>query len=139
MPDKVKAIADHYAVLFKNGINLKVEIGQTIKEAKEVYNAQMAGLFALASFACSNATLEIFNYQDKQRTSMSQSKFRLATLQQSLSKLDRNAEIIAVCHHGMRSADATGFLLQQGFGNVKNLIGGIDAWSTQVDSSVPRY
>ena len=39
---KVKAIADHYAVLFKNGINLKVEIGQTIKEAKEVYNAQMA-------------------------------------------------------------------------------------------------
>ncbi len=63
----------------------------------------------------------------------------LATLQQSIGKLDRNAEIIAVCHHGMRSADATGFLLQQGFGNVKNLIGGIDAWSTQVDSTVPRY
>ena len=61
----------------------------------------------------------------------------LATLQQSLGKLDRNAEIIAVCHHGMRSADATGFLLQQGFGNVKNLIGGMDAWSTQVDPSVP--
>lgn len=39
---KVKTIADHYAVLSKNGINLKVEIGQTIKEAKEVYNAQMA-------------------------------------------------------------------------------------------------
>lgn len=63
----------------------------------------------------------------------------LATLQQSLGKLDRNAEIIAYCHHGMRSADATGFLLQQGFGNVKNLIGGIDAWSVQVDPSVPRY
>ena len=63
----------------------------------------------------------------------------LATLQQSLGKLDRNAEIIAVCHHGMRSADATGFLLQQGFANVKNLIGGMDAWSTQVDPSVPRY
>jgi adenylyltransferase/sulfurtransferase len=63
----------------------------------------------------------------------------LATLPQSLSKLDRNAEIIAYCHHGMRSADATGFLLQQGFANVKNLVGGIDAWSTQVDSSVARY
>ncbi len=59
----------------------------------------------------------------------------LATLQQSLGKLDRNTEIIAYCHHGMRSADATGFLLQQGFGNVKNLIGGIDAWSTQIDPS----
>jgi rhodanese-related sulfurtransferase len=39
----------------------------------------------------------------------------------------------------MRSADATNFLLQQGFANVKNLVGGIDAWSTQVDGTVARY
>jgi adenylyltransferase/sulfurtransferase len=63
----------------------------------------------------------------------------LDTLPQSLDKLDRQAEIIAYCHHGMRSADATGFLVQQGFPNVKNLIGGIDAWSAQIDPSVPRY
>jgi adenylyltransferase/sulfurtransferase len=63
----------------------------------------------------------------------------LATLPQSLVKLNRDAEIIAICHHGMRSADATNFLLQQGFPNVKNLVGGIDAWSAQVDRSVPRY
>ena len=63
----------------------------------------------------------------------------LGTLPQSLSRLDKNAEIIAYCHHGMRSADATGFLLQQGFPNVKNLVGGIDAWSIQADGSVPRY
>ncbi len=63
----------------------------------------------------------------------------LATLPQSLDKLDRNAEIVAYCHHGMRSADATSFLLQQGFSNVKNLTGGIDAWSVQVDPSVARY
>lgn len=63
----------------------------------------------------------------------------LGTLPNSLSKLDRNTEIIAYCHHGMRSGDATGLLLQQGFSNVKNLVGGIDAWSVQVDGSVPRY
>jgi len=63
----------------------------------------------------------------------------LATLPQSLAKLDRNADIVAYCHHGMRSADAAGFLIQQGFRNVKNLVGGIDAWSVQVDSTVPRY
>ncbi len=63
----------------------------------------------------------------------------LSTLPQTLSKLDKNAEIIAYCHHGMRSGDATGFLLQQGFSNVKNLIGGIDAWSLQIDGNVPRY
>lgn len=63
----------------------------------------------------------------------------LGTLPQSLGRLNRESEIIAICHHGMRSADATNFLLQQGFQNVKNLVGGIDAWSTQVDGTVPRY
>ena len=63
----------------------------------------------------------------------------LGTLPQSLAQLNRESEIIAICHHGMRSADATNFLLQQGFQNVKNLVGGIDAWSTQVDGTVPRY
>lgn len=63
----------------------------------------------------------------------------LGTLPQSMVKLDRKAEIIAICHHGMRSADATNFLLQQGFTSVKNLVGGIDAWSVQVDGTVPRY
>jgi rhodanese-related sulfurtransferase len=63
----------------------------------------------------------------------------LGSLSNSLDQLDRSAEIVAYCHHGMRSADAVGFLHQQGFQNVKNLVGGIDAWSIQVDSSVPRY
>ena len=63
----------------------------------------------------------------------------LGTLTQSLGQLDRDSEIIAICHHGMRSADATNFLLQQGFRKVKNLVGGIDAWSTQVDGTIPRY
>lgn len=63
----------------------------------------------------------------------------LGTLPNSLNQLDPNEEIVALCHKGMRSADATGFLLQQGFANVKNLIGGIDAWSVEIDHSVPRY
>jgi rhodanese-related sulfurtransferase len=63
----------------------------------------------------------------------------LGTLPQSLAQLNRDSEIIAICHHGMRSADATNFLIQQGFPNVKNLVGGIDAWSVQVDGTVPRY
>ncbi|MEO6308605.1 MAG: rhodanese-like domain-containing protein [Nitrospiraceae bacterium] len=63
----------------------------------------------------------------------------LGTLPQSLARLTRDSEIIAICHHGMRSADATNFLLQQGFSNVKNLVGGIDAWSIQVDGAIPRY
>ncbi len=63
----------------------------------------------------------------------------LGTLPNSLNQLDPADEIVALCHKGMRSADAVGFLLQQGFSNVKNLIGGIDAWSVEIDHSVPRY
>ena len=63
----------------------------------------------------------------------------LATIPRSLDKIDRNAEIVCHCHHGMRSADATAFLQQQGFKSVKNLVGGIDAWSLHVDAKVPRY
>ncbi len=63
----------------------------------------------------------------------------LGTLPTSLDKLNPEDEIISLCHKGMRSADAMGFLLQQGFSNVKNLVGGIDAWSCEIDGSVPRY
>ena len=63
----------------------------------------------------------------------------LAELPSSLNKLDPDAEIVALCKMGMRSGDAVTFLLQQGFKNVKNLVGGIDAWSVEIDHSVPRY
>jgi adenylyltransferase/sulfurtransferase len=63
----------------------------------------------------------------------------LGELPTSLEKLDQDTEIVALCKMGMRSADAVMFLLQQGFSNVKNLVGGIDAWSVEIDQSVPRY
>ena len=43
------------------------------------------------------------------------------------------------CHHGMRSLKAAEHFLTQGFKNVYNLEGGIDAWSQTVDPSVRRY
>jgi rhodanese-related sulfurtransferase len=53
--------------------------------------------------------------------------------------LDPTQETFVLCHHGMRSAQMTGWLLQQGFQNVKNITGGIDAYAATVDQSVPRY
>lgn len=53
-------------------------------------------------------------------------------------ELDRTREIVAVCHHGARSMQVALFLERQGF-SVHNLTGGIDAWSREVDSAVPRY
>lgn len=54
-------------------------------------------------------------------------------------ELDANAEIVVHCHHGGRSQRAVEFLYEQGFKNVKNLVGGIEAWSVKIDPKVPRY
>ena len=43
------------------------------------------------------------------------------------------------CHHGGRSGQATAYLLHHGFTDVTNVAGGIDAWSQEIDPSIPRY
>ncbi|MBW4699426.1 MAG: rhodanese-related sulfurtransferase [Aphanocapsa lilacina HA4352-LM1] len=53
--------------------------------------------------------------------------------------LDPQKETVVLCHHGMRSADLCSFLLRRGYENVKNVQGGIHAYSLYVDPSVPRY
>jgi rhodanese-related sulfurtransferase len=53
--------------------------------------------------------------------------------------LDPDADIVVYCHHGVRSASAGTALLAAGFQRVRNLVGGIDRWSREVDPSVPRY
>jgi molybdopterin/thiamine biosynthesis adenylyltransferase/rhodanese-related sulfurtransferase len=55
-----------------------------------------------------------------------------------VNSLDRSSEIIVYCHHGVRSDMAAEWLRSQGF-SAKNLAGGIDRWSQEVDPSVPRY
>jgi monothiol glutaredoxin len=60
-------------------------------------------------------------------------------LQAELQGIDRRAPLVFVCHHGMRSQRAAEYFLAQGFVDVSNLIGGIDAWSLEVDPEVPRY
>ncbi len=63
----------------------------------------------------------------------------LPALLEGLGRLDSARDMVVHCHHGMRSAQAVNFLRGLGFTRVKNLRGGIDAWSTEVDPSIPRY
>jgi rhodanese-related sulfurtransferase len=55
------------------------------------------------------------------------------------TRFDPQAETIVLCHHGMRSTQMCHWLCQQGFTQVKNVTGGIDAYSTRVDSTIPHY
>lgn len=58
---------------------------------------------------------------------------------QRLDEWDSEHAIVTICHHGMRSQQAALFLERNGFKNIANLQGGIDAWSRLCDGTVPRY
>lgn len=73
-------------------------------------------------------------------------QFKLLPLSQSqqwmntiTTDFNPEAETIVICHHGVRSAQMCQWLVSQGFTNVKNVSGGIDAYSLSIDSSISRY
>jgi len=61
-----------------------------------------------------------------------------ATLQDLEAKADEHT-LIVICHHGVRSLNVVNWLREQGLTACQSMSGGIDAWSTLVDPSVPRY
>jgi len=63
----------------------------------------------------------------------------LGELQAHLDELPRDGTLVLQCHSGGRSEHATILLREAGFANAMNLEGGIDAWSVEIDPSVPRY
>jgi len=63
----------------------------------------------------------------------------LNQLPERLSELDGHAEIVTHCHHGARSMKALEILKGAGFGKVRSLAGGIDAWAERVETGLARY
>jgi rhodanese-related sulfurtransferase len=51
----------------------------------------------------------------------------------------REVRIVVHCHHGGRSLRVARWLREKGFSQAQSMAGGIDAWSTEIDPSVPRY
>ena len=84
-----------------------------VREANEVEKASIAGSQWIALGELSDRVGELEAFKDR--------------------------PIVVHCHLGGRSAEATRLLMDRGFENVKNLDGGIDAWSLTVDPDVPRY
>ena len=56
-----------------------------------------------------------------------------------LDEIDRNREIVVQCRSGQRSQRIAEYLAQQGYGNVKNLAGGILAWADEIDPKMQKY
>ena len=56
-----------------------------------------------------------------------------------LAELNPDQPIACLCHHGARSQRVALFLEHNGFSQLVNIAGGIDAWSAELDPAVPRY
>ncbi len=63
----------------------------------------------------------------------------MQSIPNQVEEIDRSHPTVVICHHGTRSLQVVAFLERQGFHNLHNLQGGIDAWARQVDPSVALY
>ena len=64
----------------------------------------------------------------------------MRSIPQHLRELDDDGPpLIVFCHHGVRSLSVVDWLRRQGIGSCQSMAGGIDLWSLQIDTSVPRY
>jgi rhodanese-related sulfurtransferase len=64
----------------------------------------------------------------------------MRSIPEHLNDLDGDGPpLIVFCHHGVRSLSVVDWLRRQGVENCQSMAGGIDAWSTMIDPSVPRY
>ncbi len=63
----------------------------------------------------------------------------MSEIQDRGRELEPARQTVVYCHHGVRSEDVAEFLISRGFKRVASLTEGIDAWSLDIDPTVPRY
>jgi rhodanese-related sulfurtransferase len=83
--------------------------------------------------------LEVANFKKAPLADAQLKAVSMRNIPTEFNSLDPAQPTVIICHHGGRSYQVAVYLQRMGFDQVINLAGGIDAWSKQVDSSVPIY
>jgi rhodanese-related sulfurtransferase len=84
--------------------------------------------------------VDVREVHEHQTARIAQAELRpMSQIQQWWQDLPRDEELVIMCHHGSRSAQVCMALRRAGFERLTNMEGGIDAWSREVDGTVPRY
>lgn len=63
----------------------------------------------------------------------------MGEIPQRLTEIDRARPVVVICHHGMRSLQTATYLKANGFTQLLNLQGGVDAWANEVDPTMKKY
>ena len=106
--------------------------------------ALLSDWFAQATAQGQPLVLDVREPWERQTASVRTDGFELVAIPMGelpgrLTELDPSRPVACLCHHGARSLRVAAFLEQRGFEMLANITGGIDAWSRERDTSVPRY
>ena len=99
----------------------------TVKEADELVKAGKAKL------------IDVRSREEWDAVHIEGSDFLTQELMHELGSWPKDQLIVFYCHHGVRSLDAAAYFAGHGLDNVRSMKGGIDEWSCEVDTNVPRY
>ena len=83
--------------------------------------------------------IDVRGSEERALASLEAAKIIDGSTMQEIEALPKDTALAFICHVGNRSQVAAEHFRKQGFSNVSNVVGGIDAWSQEIDSSVPRY
>ena len=92
-----------------------------------------------------NAECLLLDYRTQEEYSIAKiQQAKLIPMQEISERLDeleswKPKRVIVHCHHGVRSLRVAKWLRERGFEKAQSLKGGIEAWSTEIDSSIPKY
>jgi monothiol glutaredoxin len=86
--------------------------------------------------------IELFDVRtpsERETVKLSAAKLLDRAAQDHIMQLPKTTPLYFHCHHGGRSQQAAQFFVSQGFKEVYNVEGGIDAWARDIDPTLPRY
>ena len=132
---RAEGVAIDYAETAQ-GHELRIDNPNAPPPVRQMEAEQLAGLLR------DGAALRLFDVRTPEERALAAipgSRLLDAEMAAEVESLPKDAMLVFHCHHGGRSQQAAEHFRSLGFRNVHNLKGGIDAWSREIDPSVPRY
>ena len=111
----------------------------TTNESRLIRQVSAHELKALIESGAPFELVDVRTDQEREIAKIDGSRLLDRAYHDALLALDRDTRLVFQCHHGIRSQQAAEYFRREGFRNLSNLTGGIEAWSMLVDASVPLY
>lgn len=144
----IQVLIDRESAARANGVRIDFEAGPSgdggfrVDNPNEPAKVRPLSPAALKSMIDSGERFELYDVrteEERKLATITGARLLDEAAAQHVASLDKDTPLVFHCHHGGRSQAAAERFVREGFRRVYNLVGGIDAWSTSVDPSVPRY